>query len=64
LILQSFGDPFTFNRERKVMDEDNLIAIVVVGLVATCAITSIIGAFVCPLVRPRRMSGYLEDDLV
>jgi hypothetical protein len=46
------------------MDEDNLIAIVVVGLVATCVIGSIIGAYVCPIVRPRRMSGYLEDDLV
>lgn len=46
------------------MDEDNFIALVVVGLVATCAIGSIIGAYVCPIVRPRRMSGYLEDDLV
>jgi hypothetical protein len=46
------------------MDEDNLIAIVVVGLVATCAIGSVIGAWVCPLIRPRRMSGYLEDDFV
>jgi hypothetical protein len=46
------------------MDEDNLIALVVVGLVATCVIGSIIGAYVCPIVRPRRMSGYLEDDLV
>lgn len=46
------------------MDDDSVIALVVVGLVATCVIGSIIGAYVCPLVRPRRMSGYLEDDFV
>jgi hypothetical protein len=46
------------------MDEDSIIAIVVVGLIASCSIAAVIGSWVCPQTRPRRVSGYLDDDLV
>jgi hypothetical protein len=44
------------------MYEDGIIALVVVGLVAVCAGGAIIGAWVCPQTRPRRVSGYIVDD--
>lgn len=46
------------------MDEDGVIALVVVGAVCFCTVVSIVGAWVCPLSRPRRISGYIDDDEV
>jgi hypothetical protein len=46
------------------MTEDSVIALVVIGSIMVCAITAIVGAWVCPQTRPRRVSGYIEDDEV
>jgi hypothetical protein len=50
--------------ERKAMDEDGVIALVVFGAVSMCIVSVVIGAWVCPQTRPRRISGYEEEDLV
>jgi hypothetical protein len=46
------------------MDEDGVIALTAFGIVASCVIFVIIGAWICPQTRPRRISGYIEEDLV
>lgn len=46
------------------MDEDGILALVVLGVTLTCIVTVVVGSWVCPQVRPRRMSGYIEEDLV
>jgi hypothetical protein len=45
------------------MDEDGVIALVVFGSVMICIATVVIGSWVCPQTRPRRISGY-DDSLV
>ena len=44
------------------MDEDGVITLVVVGAVCFCTVVSIVGSWVCPISRPRRISGYIDDD--
>lgn len=44
------------------MNEDSIIALVVIGSIMVCTATAIIGSWVCPQTRPRRVSGYIEDD--
>jgi hypothetical protein len=46
------------------MDEDGVITLVVVGAVCFCTVVSIVGSWVCPISRPRRISGYIDDDEV
>jgi len=46
------------------MNEDSIIALVVVGSILVCAVTVIVGSWACPQTRPRRVSGYIEDDEV
>jgi len=46
------------------MDEDGVIALTVFAAVIFCVIFVVIGAWVCPQTRPRRISGYEEEDLV
>jgi hypothetical protein len=44
------------------MNEDSIIALVVIGSIMVCTVTAIIGSWACPQTRPRRVSGYIEDD--
>ena len=44
------------------MDEDGMLALGVFCSVAFCVIAVVIGAVVCPQTRPRRVSGYIEED--
>ena len=44
------------------MNEDSIIALVVIGSIMVCTATAIIGSWACPQTRPRRVSGYIEDD--
>jgi len=45
------------------MDEDGVIALVVFGSVMVCIVFVVVGSWVCPQTRPRRISGY-DDSLV
>lgn len=44
------------------MDEDGLLALGVFASVAFCVVAVVIGAIVCPQTRPRRVSGYIDED--
>jgi len=44
------------------MNEDGVIALVVFGAVCVCTLVSVVGSWFCPQVRPRRVSGYIDDD--
>ena len=44
------------------MDEDGLLALGVFASVVACTIAVVIGAAVCPQTRPRRVSGYIDED--
>ena len=46
------------------MDEDGVIALTTFGIVVSCVTFVVIGAWVCPQARPRRISGYVEEDFV
>jgi hypothetical protein len=46
------------------MNEDSIIALVVISSIMVCTASMIIASWVCPQTRPRRVSGYIEDDEV
>jgi hypothetical protein len=39
-----------------------MLALGVFGAVCSCILVAVIGAWVCPQTRPRRVSGYIEED--
>jgi hypothetical protein len=45
------------------MDQDALTAIIVFCLIFGCGGTTVIAANTCPRIRPRRVSGYIDDEL-
>ena len=44
------------------MDEDGILSLGIFASVVACTIAVVIGAVVCPQTRPRRVSGYIEED--
>jgi hypothetical protein len=45
------------------MDQDALTALIVFLLVFTCGTGTVLAAYVCPRTRPRRVSGYIDDEV-
>lgn len=45
------------------MDQDALTAIVVFFLVFVCGSVTVVSAHVCPRTRPRRISGYVDEEV-
>jgi hypothetical protein len=45
------------------MDQDAITALVVFLVVVTCGTVTVVSAYACPRTRPRRISGYIDDEL-
>jgi len=45
------------------MDQDGITALVVFLVVVACGGVIVITACVCPRTRPRRVSGYIDDEV-
>ena len=45
------------------MNQDALTAVIVFLLVFVCGTTTVIASHVCPRTRPRRVSGYIDDEV-
>lgn len=45
------------------MDQDAITAVVIFIAVFVCGGTSIVASQWCPRIRPRRVSGYIDDEL-
>jgi hypothetical protein len=45
------------------MDQDAITAVVIFIAVFVCGGTAIIAGQWCPRIRPRRVSGYIDDEL-
>jgi len=45
------------------MDQDAITAVVIFVIVFVCGGTAIVAGQFCPRIRPRRVSGYIDDEL-
>ena len=45
------------------MDQDAITAVVIFAIVFVCGGTAIVAGQWCPRTRPRRISGYIDDEV-
>jgi hypothetical protein len=45
------------------MDQDAITAVVIFIAVFVCGGITIVAGSLCPRIRPRRVSGYIDDEL-
>jgi hypothetical protein len=45
------------------MDQDAITAVVIFIIVFVCGGTAIVAGSLCPRIRPRRVSGYIDDEV-